>query len=128
MWRFLAAVICISIEIYSNPVKAQTPPKGYDITAKTNYRNVIMYLGSYFGTRKVLVDSAIADQNGTAHFRGENRLPMGIYFLVSPQKVILFEMLMDYAEHFNVAWDSTKMGDIKFSGSPDNDLFAEIGR
>lgn len=31
---------------------------------------------------------------------------------------------MDYAQHFTVDYDSTKPGDLKFTGSPDNDLFA----
>ena len=33
-------------------------------------------------------------------------------------------MLMDDAQHFTLVSDSTKPGEIKFTGSPDNDVFA----
>jgi hypothetical protein len=59
-----------------------------------------------------------------AIFKGEKKLPRGIYFLVSPQRVILFELLMDTPQHFTIVSDSTKSGDLKFAGSPDNDVFA----
>lgn len=83
-----------------------------------------MYLGNYYGKRKLLADSAMADSRGTAIFKGEKRLPQGIYFIVSPQHVILFELLMDKPQHFTVLYDSTKPGDLKFTGSADNDVFA----
>jgi thiol-disulfide isomerase/thioredoxin len=121
---FLILIILLSI-LSNNSVKAQTSYQGYDITATTNYKNTFIYLGSYYGKRKILVDSAIADNNGIAHFNGTTKLPMGIYFVVSPQKVILFELLMDYGQRFTVVSDSTKPGDIKFTGSPDNQVFAD---
>jgi hypothetical protein len=112
------------LTISNQPVKAQISDPGYDITATTNYKDAFIYLGSYYGKRKILVDSALADNRGIAHFKRTTKLPMGIYFIVSPQKVILFELLMDYGQHFTVVSDSTKPGDIKFTGSPDNEVFA----
>ena len=61
---------------------------------------------------------------GVAIFKGDEKLQQGIYFLVSPEKVILFELLMDSGQHFSVFSDSTKPADINFTGSPDNDVFA----
>jgi thiol-disulfide isomerase/thioredoxin len=124
MKNFLGAVIFISILIFNQPAKAQAASNGYDITATTNYKNVKIYLGSYYGKRKILVDSAIANTKGIAIFKGDKKLQQGIYFLVSPEKVILFELLMDSAQHFSVFSDSTKPGDITFKGSPDNDIFS----
>jgi len=125
MKRFLEAVVMLAIVIFDCPAQAQTPPAGYEITVTTDYKNVLVYLGSYYGKRKILIDSALADKKGTAQFKGTSKLPMGIYFLVSPQKVILFELLMDYGQHFSLASDSTKPGALKFTGSPDNTVFAE---
>ena len=124
MRNFIGAALFILVSIFHLPVKAQTATNGYEITASTDYKNAKLYLGSYYGKRKILVDSAIANTKGIAIFKGNSKLQQGIYFLVSPEKVILFEMLMDSSQHFSVFSDSTKPADIKFTGSPDNDVFA----
>ena len=119
---FLAALI---FTVCTTTIKAQQPPPGYEITITTDYKNVQMYLGDYYGKRKLLADSAMADSKGVAVFKGTTKLPQGIYFVVSPDHVILFEILMDYGQHFSLLSDSTKPGEIKFTGSPDNEVFAE---
>lgn len=124
MRNFSAAAILVSVLIFTQPAKAQTTTKGYEITATTDFKNAKLYLGSYYGKRKILVDSAIANTKGVAIFKGDEKLQQGIYFLVSPEKVILFELLMDSSQHFSIFSDSTKPADIKFTGSPDNDVFA----
>ncbi len=121
---FFAAVLFLSILFFGQPLKAQTNSNGYEITAITDFKNVKIYLGSYYGKRKILVDSAIANTKGISIFKGGEKLQQGIYFLVSPEKVILFELLMDSTQHFSVFSDSTKPTDIKFTGSPDNDVFS----
>ncbi len=103
---------------------AQQLQPGYEITVTTNFKNAQIYLGDYYGKHRLLADSAVANNKGTAVFKGNKKLPQGIYFIVSPQRVILFEILMDSVQHFSVVSDSTKPGEIKFTGSPDNDLFA----
>jgi len=118
---FFAVTISIICTISIN---AQQPPPGYQITVTTNYKNAQIYLGDYYGKRKLLADSAIANNKGVAVFKGDKKLPQGIYFVVSPDHVILFEILMDDGQHFSVVSDSAKPGEIKFTGSPDNDLFA----
>ena len=125
MRRSIVAAMVLSFLVFTDPAQAQAPPQGYEITVTTDYKNSMLYLGSYYGKKKILVDSALADKKGFAQFRGNKRLPMGIYFLVSPQKVILFELLMDYGQQFSLISDSTKPGDIRFTGSPDNTLFAD---
>jgi hypothetical protein len=118
---FLAALVfttCIAT------LKAQSPATGYEIKATTDYKNVQIYLGNYYGKGKLVVDSAMADSKGVAVFKGEKKLPQGIYFIVSPQHVIMFEILMDTDQHFSFVSDSTKPGELKFTGSPDNDVFA----
>ncbi|MBV9963833.1 MAG: DUF5106 domain-containing protein, partial [Parafilimonas sp.] len=117
-------IAAVASVLFSFSIKAQQPPPGYQITVTTNYKNAQLYLGDYYGKRKLLADSAIADSKGVAVFKGNKKLPEGIYFIVSPDRVILFEILMDYGQHFTVFSDSTKPGEIKFTGSPDNDVFA----
>jgi thiol-disulfide isomerase/thioredoxin len=118
---FLAAVI---FTFCTTLLNAQQQP-GYEIKITTDYKNVKMYLGNYYGKRKFLADSTMADSKGVAVFRGAEKLPQGIYFVVSPERVLLFEVLMDANQHFSLVSDSTKPGFIKFTGSPDNDVFAD---
>ena len=121
----MLSVIFISTLLPYKSLTAQNTTTGYEITATTDYKSVLLYLGSYYGKRKILVDSAVANSKGVAVFKGDKKLPQGIYFLVSPEKVILFEMLADADQHFSVVSDSAKPGNIKFTGSPDNNVFAD---
>ena len=97
---------------------------GYQITATvTPFKNAWLYLGTYYGKYKTLADSAMADANGTAVFKGTKKLDKGIYFLVSPDKAILFEMLMDDKQHFTVKADTAHSENISFTGSEENTNF-----
>jgi len=92
------------------------------------YKNCWMYLGSYYGKNKVLVDSAYFNANSQATFKGDKKLPKGIYFFVTPAHSLLFEILMDDGQHFTVNADSAHLENIAITGSPDNDLFAAYSR
>lgn len=97
---------------------------GYNITATVApFKNTWLYLGTYYGKYKTLADSAMADANGTAVFKGNKKLDKGIYFLVSPDKAILFEMLMDDKQHFMVKADTAHSENISFTGSEENTNF-----
>ena len=61
MRRLLKAATVLSLVIFHYPAQAQTPPAGYEITVTTDYKNSMMYLGSYFGKKKILVDYRIGD-------------------------------------------------------------------
>ncbi len=119
---FLSSVL---FTICGITVKAQQPLPGYEIKITTDYKNARMYLGDYYGKNKLLADSAMSDNKGIAVFKGKTKLQQGIYFVVSPDRILLFEILMDANQHFSLVSDSTKRGIIKFTGSPDNDLFAD---
>src|SRR3954466_4698876 len=108
---FFAALLLFTCTI---KVFAQQAKPGYEIKVTTNYKSAQLYLGNYFGKRKQLVDSAVADSQGTAIFKGGKKLAQGIYFLVSPQRVIMFDMLMDKNQHFSLVYDSTKPDETKF--------------
>ena len=97
----------------------------YEIRIKLSpYRNARIYLGYYYGKVKAVADSAMLDENSNAVFKGKQPLAGGIYFIVSPQKEILFELLIDKEQHFSIRADSSEIpSNIQFTGSSDNNMF-----
>lgn len=98
---------------------------GYNINITLKpYKNTYVYLGYHYGKMKALADSALLDENSTGVFKGNEALPGGIYFVVSPRKEILFELLIDKQQHFTIKADSATLpAGVVFSGSPDNTSF-----
>ena len=110
---FLLSVVLLSFQYgYS-----QSP---YHIKVKlTPYKNSRVYLGYYYGKIKALADSAMLDASSSGTFKGKERLPGGIYFMVSPKKV----------QNFSIVADSSGIPDkIAFLGSEDNTLFQSYTR
>src|SRR5580700_5628370 len=103
---------------------------GYSIRLHLKpYTSGKVYLGYYYGKIKALADSAQLNAGGDGLFSGDNRLPGGVYFVVSPNRAILFELLIDSQQHFSVAADTTNLpGSIVFTGSPDNTVFQTYTR
>src|SRR5580692_1717550 len=103
---------------------------GYNIHLHLKpYTSGKVYLGYYYGKIKALADSAQLNAGGDGLFSGDNRLPGGVYFVVSPNRAILFELLIDSQQHFSVAADTTNLpGSIVFTGSPDNTVFQTYAR
>jgi hypothetical protein len=98
---------------------------GYNIPVEIKpYANTYVYLGYYYGDVRALADSALLDGNSKGVFKGEQALPGGIYFVVSPSKQILFELLIDKDQQFELAADSTKLPfGVDFSNSEENGQF-----
>jgi hypothetical protein len=99
--------------------------QGHDIAIRlTPVKNQWVYLGFYYGKIKALADSTRLDENSSGHFKGKDRLPGGIYFLVSPRKEILFEVLIDKDQHFSINADSANIpAGLSFEGSSTNQQF-----
>lgn len=117
-----ALLVCLAALFYVYSFSQQA---GYsiDITLKP-YKNSYIYLGYYYGAKKALADSTLLDINSKGVFKGKQRLPGGIYFIVSPRKEILFEVLIDQKQQFSIVADTTNMpANVVFTGSPDNTLF-----
>ena len=106
------------------------PQDGHQIKVTLKpYKNTKVYLGYYYGKIKALADSAWLNEQGTGSFAGKDTLTGGVYFVVSPHKVILFEMLIDSQQHFSISADTTQLpGSITFSGSPENVVFQQYSR
>ncbi len=101
--------------------------QGYEIhlTLKP-FTNSKVYLGYHYGKVKAVADSVILDGNSTGTFRGKDKLAGGIYFIVSPKKEILFELLIDLHQQFSISADSARLpASITFTGSPENNSFLE---
>lgn len=95
---------------------------GYQIDVELKpFKKSWVYLGYYYGDVRALADSAMVDGNSQGVFKGAEKLPGGIYFLVSPSKQILFEVLIDKDQHFAIKADSAKLpAGVVFTGSNEN--------
>lgn len=101
---------------------------GYRVDVSINaYEGQWMYLGYHYGKVKALADSALV-KGGRAIFTGNRPLPGGIYFVVSPKKEMLFEVLVDKEQQFSINTDTAKLGDPTFTGSRDNSDFQAYTR
>ncbi len=99
--------------------------QGYEIQLTLKpFTNSKVYLGYYYGKVKAVADSVILDGNSSGVFKGKDKLSGGIYFIVSPKKEILFELLIDQQQKFTIYADSAKLpASISFTGSPENTTF-----
>lgn len=103
---------------------------GYNIAVTIKpYKNQQIYLGYHYGKLKALADSVQLDANSKGIFKGKAKLPGGIYFVVSPRKEILFELLIDKQQDFAIVADSANLpASVTFTGSPDNVLFQSYSK
>lgn len=104
--------------------------KGYSINITLKpYKNTYIYLGYYYGTKKALADSALLDGSSKGVIKGKQLLPGGIYFIVSPKKEILFEVLIDKQQRFSIVADTSNLpSGAVFLNSVDNSLFQQYTR
>src|ERR1700754_4773279 len=117
----LAACLCL--------LKAQSQ-NGHSIRLNVKpYTGGKVYLGYYYGKIKALADSAELNGSGEGQFTGKDKLPGGVYFVVSPSRSILFELLIDSLQHFSISADTTNLpASVVFTGSPDNTVFQAYTR
>ena len=88
-----------------------------------------VYLGYYYGKIRALADSTELNANSEGVFSGKDKLPGGVYFVVSPSRAILFELLIDSTQHFSIAADTTNLpASVVFTGSADNTVFQSYTR
>src|SRR5215204_285333 len=115
---FLLFLVCIAS-------LGSTAQQGYNIKiALKPYKSAKIYLGYYYGKMKAIADSTILNENSIGSFTGKESLHGGIYFLVSPKKEILFEVLIDKDQDFSITADTTNLpGSVIFSGTTDNTQF-----
>lgn len=112
----LAVVIFMPFSGYSQ--------KGYKIQVKVDgLRDSLCYLANHFGDKQYLRDSANADASGNFTFDGDTALKGGIYMVVLPGKKY-FELIVDKEQHFSVVTKGEDyVGNMKVTGSKDNQMF-----
>lgn len=88
------------------------------------FKNQYIYLGHYFGKTYPIIDSAKLDANSQAVFKGNKKLPGGIYLVGYPNKAGFFEILVDKQQQFTIKADTATLSKgAQFENSPDNNLF-----
>ncbi len=87
-----------------------TAQKGYKIQVKIKgYQDTSLLLASYYGNKIRLVNTAFTKEPGDFVFGGKKALPGGVYIVVSPKKVKLFEFLINKNQHFNLQTDTANI-------------------
>ena len=101
--------------------------QGYSIGISLKpFQSTYIYLGYYYGDKKAIADSAKLDALGAGTFTGKTPLAGGIYFVVSPKKEILFEVLIDKNQRFTIKADTSNIPNgIQFTNSIENTLFKD---
>lgn len=123
----MASVIFAQSKVNAKPARSNT--NGYNIPITlTPLKNCRVYLGCYYGKYKNLADSTWINEKSQGAFKGATKLPGGIYFIVSPQKTLLFELLMDKEQHFAIKADTAKPGALVITGSAENTIFQDYTR
>ncbi len=107
----------------------QSFAQGYKITIKINGAkpNSTYLLANYFAEKNQLKDSAKADKNGVLVFEGKEKLPNGIYLVVTPTRNY-FEMVVSHSDqNFTLEADSNFESE-KFviKNSKENTAFIEF--
>jgi thiol-disulfide isomerase/thioredoxin len=128
----VAAFLIAAASIAQNKTLPKATPTatkasiGYNIPITlTPLKNTWVYLGCHFGKYKNLADSAWLNDKSQGVFKGKEKLPQGIYFIVSPAKYLLFEFLMDKQQAFSIKADTAHLDMATITGSSENQLFQD---
>ncbi len=109
---------------------AQKPGAGYAINVKiTPLKNSWLYLYNYYGKDKYqLADSVVLNNNSEGVFKGNKKLPGGIYLIVTDRRVRLFDVFMDETQHFSIVADTSRPDKPTITGSPDNTIYQDYAK
>lgn len=99
--------------------------QGHRISLKSNYRSGIAYLTYYMGTDYLLQDSAAVSNTGLAVFKGDKKLPPGVYSVVFPGKRLTADFLVDKEQVITITADTNYLERIEITGSPANLAFRD---
>jgi len=77
------------------------------------------------GTDYLLQDSAAVGNTGLAVFKGEKKLPPGVYSIVFPGKRLTADFLVDKEQVISIIADTNHLEQIQITGSPANLAFRD---
>ncbi|MEO6882618.1 MAG: redoxin domain-containing protein [Bacteroidia bacterium] len=100
------------------------PESNYDFKFKVlHIKDSTCFMGSYFGDKEFVQDTAKIDAQGNFEFKGNKTLPGGVYFILFKNKKY-FEFIVDKDQHISMETDTTDfINDMKVKNSKDNVLF-----
>jgi hypothetical protein len=103
--------------------------QAYQIDIAVNTTNDTVFLGHFRGNNeRPLVSDTVVLRNGKGTFGANRQLPRGIYFLVCDGKM-LFDFVIGDNQRFSIEADSADfLNLIKFTSSPENDVFYDFKR
>lgn len=107
---------------FSNTVISK---ESYNIKIKINgCKDTTLLMTSYFGEKIKLIDTAFIDKVGVFSFSGNQKLPGGIYMIVSSGKKKLFEFIVGKKQDFTLHTDTANyVKNMKIKGSKENEIF-----
>jgi len=104
--------------------------QGYEIKITINSRNDTVMFGHYFAKRDqfYLNNTCVLDKSGRGVFKGENKLPKGLYSIVSNNQRLLDFVIGD-EQTFEIIADTTDLvGKTTAKNSRDNEIFFDFQR
>ncbi len=121
-FKYMKKLVFIPFLIAAAISSAQT---GYEIKVTVKpFKKQYLYLGHYFGKTYPIIDSIMLNDKCEGVFKGNKKLPGGIYLIGYPNKTGFFEILIDKQQRFSLTADTAAMVQgVKFANSPDNDMF-----
>ncbi len=100
--------------------------QGFTVTLKTpSYQSGLAYFTYYMGKNRNIEDSTYINSKGVAVFKGDRRLPGGIYSIVFPGKNLSVDFFINKEQQLTIVADSAKLLDIVVQGSTENALFQQ---
>ena len=127
MRKILIAVLLLPLISFGQSKKttasASQPGRAIQISLKPYPKDTKIYIGTNYGNSKVLADSCVLNEKSEGVFQGKEKLTPGIYFVVSPQKSILFDFLVDDLQHFKISADTNDLRNVVITGSKENEMF-----
>jgi thiol-disulfide isomerase/thioredoxin len=101
--------------------------QGYQVTLHApQFKSGIVYLTYYMGANLNVADSAAINNTGTAIFKGNTKLPGGIYVIVLPGKRLRTDFLISKEQQIVVQTDTTDLlNKTIVTGSRENTLYVQ---
>ncbi len=99
--------------------------QGYEIKVNLKgAKDTMLFLVEYRFDQNQIVDTCKKVKNGVAIFKGKKNLDKGVYFLVSQEKSMYFDLIINDSQKFSIACDLADLtSSLKSSGSKDNEQF-----
>ena len=122
--RFLKYIILGIIVFVINSTQAANSNHEIIIKIDGGFQDSAVLLTSYYGDKIKIIDTAYAIKPGVFVFKGEDKLPGGIYMAVSLDKKKMFEFIVSKNQKFTLHTDKSNFTlNMKVKGSEENSLF-----